>query len=200
MRSQYEVIDTAGLKSMFGVVFEPGGARAFFRESASDFLNRDTPLEFLWGAEVDRLRSRLQGAAGAGEKLRILASLLVERVDERCGLHSGVRQALKQFEVAPHGTSVLDVAQEIGLSRRRFAQLFREQVGMTPKLYCRVLRFQKVVQQIRRGDEVNWAQVAADGGYCDQAHMAHEFREFSGITPGRYAGGGHMWRNHVPMD
>jgi AraC-like DNA-binding protein len=47
---------------------------------------------------------------------------------------------------------------------------------------------------------VDWAEVAIECGYCDQAHMAHEFREFSGISPGSYSAQQHMWRNHVAVD
>jgi len=70
------------------------------------------------------------------------------------------------------------VARDAGLSRRRFAGLFREQVGLTPKLYCRLRRFRQVVRRSASGAPVNWAQVSLDGGYYDQAHMAHEFREY----------------------
>src|SRR5262249_58525693 len=86
----------------------------------------------------------------------------------------------------PDIRSVLDVAREAGLSRRRFAQLFREQVGLTPKLYCRLCRFQGVLRQISLSAPVDWADLALAGGYCDQAHLANEFRHFSGISPSAY--------------
>ncbi len=83
---------------------------------------------------------------------------------------------------------------------RWFSQLFREQVGITPKLYCRLLRFRQVVRQITSGGPVDWADVALAGGYCDQAHLAHEFRDFSGISPGSYLAAVRPFVNHVRMD
>jgi len=78
--------------------------------------------------------------------------------------------------------------------------LFREQVGLTPKLYCRVLRFQGVVNAASSQREVDWAEVALDGGYCDQSHMAHEFRAFSGLTPGEWLATERPFRNHAVLD
>jgi transcriptional regulator GlxA family with amidase domain len=107
-------------------------------------------------------------------------------MDKRIGLHAAVEFALDEFARVPHIRSVVGLAGDSGLGRRRFAQLFREQVGITPKLYCRLQRFQDVVKQIRLGIPVNWAGVALAGGYCDQAHMANEFRNFSGTSLSDY--------------
>jgi AraC-like DNA-binding protein len=107
-------------------------------------------------------------------------------MNKRFELHAAVLYGLAEFGRAPHVRSVLAVAREAGLSRRRFAQLFREQVGLTPKLYCRLRRFQDLSRQIAFGAPVNWAGLALAGGYCDQAHLANEFRHFSGISPSAY--------------
>jgi transcriptional regulator GlxA family with amidase domain len=92
------------------------------------------------------------------------------------------------------------VARDAGLSRRRFAQLFREQVGLTPKLYCRLRRFQQVVRRIASGTPVDWAEVALEGGFCDQSHMGNEFRGFSGLSPGAFLAGERPFQNHVALD
>jgi AraC-like DNA-binding protein len=101
---------------------------------------------------------------------------------------------------APHIRSVLDVTKEVGLSRRRLAQLFREQVGLTPKLFCRLHRFQGVLRQIALGAPVDWADLALAGGYCDQAHVGHEFREFSGMSPSAYLASQRTVASHPPID
>jgi methylphosphotriester-DNA--protein-cysteine methyltransferase len=78
--------------------------------------------------------------------------------------------------------------------------LFREQVGLTPKLYCRLHRFQDVLRQIAVGAPVDWADLALAGGYCDQAHLANEFRDFSGISPSAYLASERSVANRVPID
>lgn len=186
IRSHFSVIDTATLKSAMGVLFWPAGARAFFDGPADSFYNQNVPLDLIWGSTAIELRDRLREASTADDKFHVLETALLERMNRRLELHAGVRYALGRFARAPHIRSVVDVAREAGLSRRRFAQLFREQVGLTPKLYCRLHRFQNVVRQISQGLPVDWADLALAGGYCDQAHLANEFRHFSGMSPTAY--------------
>jgi AraC-like DNA-binding protein len=94
----------------------------------------------------------------------------------------------------------LDLIWGTAASRRRFAQLFREQVGLTPKLYCRLRRFQEVVRKFAAGGPVDFADVAAAGGYCDQAHLANDFRAFSGVSPGAWLSAERPFQNHAAMD
>jgi AraC-like DNA-binding protein len=115
-------------------------------------------------------------------------------------LHGAVQYALEEFGRHPRATGVLEVARDTGFSRRRLTQLFRDEVGLTPKLYCRLLRFQQVISRIASGARVNWSQVSLEGGYYDQAHMAHDFREFSGISPGAWLSSKRPFQNHAAID
>ena len=73
------------------------------------------------------------------------------------------------------------LADAAGVSRQRLANVFRESVGVSQKLYCRLARFRVALTRARDG--VNWAQMAVEMGYADQSHMIAEFREFSSVTP-----------------
>jgi AraC-like DNA-binding protein len=199
IRSRYTIVDTAALQSVIGVLFSPGGARAFIDVPAHDFYNEVIPLDLVWGTAAG-LRSELQEAAAPVDKFRVLEAALLRRLAQRPALHCAVGYGLREFHREPHMRSVLGVVRETGISRRRFSQLFREQVGTTPKLYCRILRFQQVVQQIASGAPVDWADVALAGGYCDQAHLAREFREFSGLSPGAFLTADRPYPNHLAMD
>jgi len=200
MQSQYAVLDTATLQHLMSVVFWPGGTREFFDLPADAFYNEVVPLEQVWGAEATALRDRLCEAPTAARKFCVLESALIERRLARLELHDAVRYALGRLQHDAHIRSVADVTREAGLSRRRFAQLFREQVGITPKLYCRIHRFQRVLRRIASGEPVDWGSVALAGGYCDQAHLGHEFKDFSGITPGDYLASDRPFVNHVVLD
>jgi AraC-like DNA-binding protein len=199
LQSHYTVLETAALRHIIGAVFRPGGTREIFDVPADAFYNDVVPLEHLWGSDANRLRDQLRDARNAAEKFRVLETALCRHRTRRLELHAAVRYGLGTFRHVPHIRSVLDVARETGLSRRRFAQLFREQVGITPKLYCRLHRFQRVLRHIASGAPVDWTDVALAGGYCDQAHLAHEFRDFSGITPGAYVASDRPSLNHVVM-
>lgn len=199
--TQYGVIETAGLQSIIGAVFRPGGTHGLLDTAADEFCNRDVALADVWGREAARLRECLRDAPGVQERFAVLeVALLVRARRRQIDLHPAVRHGLAQLQRAAHVGSIIEVTREAGLSRRRFSQLFREQVGLTPKLYCRLRRFQQVVQRIGCGKPVNWVDVALAGGYCDQAHLNHEFREFSGLTPGDYLASERPFLNHIAID
>jgi AraC-like DNA-binding protein len=201
MRTQHTVIETAFLRGIMGVVFRPGGARAFFGAPSDEFFNLDVPLDCVWGPDAPSVIERLQDAPTPEAKFDALEAALLARLSWRdADPHPAVRHALLSFARLQHAGAVREVATDYGLSRRRLGQLFREQVGIPPKLYCRLRRFQTVVQQIARGGAVDWADVALAGGYSDQSHLAHDFREFSGMTPGAYLAADRPHANHVPLD
>ena len=95
--------------------------------------------------------------------------------------------------------SVAEVVDKAGFSQRRFIQLFGEQVGLTPKIFSRVSRFQRVVQIAHGAREIDWADLALDCGYYDQAHFIHDFQSFAGITPSTYLLQRAQHLNHVPL-
>jgi AraC-like DNA-binding protein len=95
-------------------------------------------------------------------------------------------------------STVRDVARATGLSERRFSQVFRESVGLSPKVWCRVQRFQRAVRQLHAGRDLPWADLALDCGFYDQSHFANEFRAFSGIDASTYSARRTKWANHIP--
>jgi AraC-like DNA-binding protein len=201
LRSQHVVIDTAQITSLMGVVFRPGGAVGLLGASALEFCDRSVAIDLVWGSEASPLMEQLRDAASAGKRLRLLEAAITDRT-QRDGraIHPAVDYALQVFSNAPHIRTVADVSREIGWSRRWFSHAFGEQVGMTPKRYCRLMRFQRVVRQIASDQPVDWVDVALAGGFCDQAHLVHEFRAFSGFSPERYLTAERPFPNHVRTD
>ncbi len=100
--------------------------------------------------------------------------------------HPAVRYAIKAFRSGSRAPSIAAVTERTGLSARRFIELFRREVGLTPKVFCRVARFRDVVNGIRANASVDWAQTALDCGYFDQAHFIHDFQAFAGMSPSDY--------------
>ena len=200
MRSRFSVVHTAALQSVIGVLFWPGGALPFFGAPADEFYNESMSLDLIWGSSGGELRDRLRDAKTPAEKFRTLELALLQKLKTQFNLHPAVQYGLRELTPPMGVRGVIEVAKETGLSRRRFAQLFREQVGITPKLYCRIHRFQDVLSKIALGTPVDWARVALDAGYSDQAHLAHEFHDFSGISPSSYRAARPIFVNHVAMD
>lgn len=197
--SRFVVIDTACQASTVGVHFRPGGAYPFLGLPAGELRDADIPLEALWGAKATELRDRLLDAETPEARFCVLEQTLMARMARLLACHPAVAFALREFRSAPRTRTVGEVSERTGLSRRRFIQLFREEVGLTPKLFCRIRRFQEVVRLVGSGRRVEWPDVALGCGYFDQSHFIHDFREFSGITPTDYLRNRGEHSNHVPL-
>ncbi len=178
-------IDAVQTKIM-GLQFRAGGAYPFFGPSARVLCNEHVALEDIWGVDAGRLHHQLVEAPSVDTKFRVLFDAMVARLCRPLQRHPAVALALARFNCAPDMARVGVVAAESGLSRRRFIEVFVEEVGFTPKLYLRLQRFKRVLQGVYGATHVDWAEIAYLHGYADQPHFNREFREFSGLTPSQY--------------
>jgi AraC-like DNA-binding protein len=85
----------------------------------------------------------------------------------------------------------------VGYSPKGFIRRFKADVGVSPKRFCRLLRFQRALAAAHVGRAFNWGELALGCGYFDQAHFIHEFRAFSGVTPTAYSAARTAFQNHV---
>ena len=197
-RTSCIVIDTTLEDRVFGIQFQPAGAFPFFRLPASELANQSVVLEDLWSPAAKELRERLL-AAKIGEMFVLAERYLFAQMVRPLELHPAVRFARNQFCQRPQAISVAAVLAQISLSQRRLIEVFHAQVGLTPKAFCRVRRFQRLLESVHGAREVDWIDVALECGYYDQAHFNHDFREFSGLTPTQYLTRVTEHLNHVPV-
>ncbi|WP_437932493.1 helix-turn-helix domain-containing protein [Sorangium sp. So ce291] len=202
----YFVIDTAPRASVMGVHFRPGGAFPFLGVPAGDLEGRHAALDALWGASAARLRERLVEARGALQRFSLLEDFLQAKATLPLRRHDAVTLALRAFE-DPTLESVAEVNSRTGLSPKRLIALFHDEVGLGPKAFWRVRRFQAALRRVERGRgerdsrlrPVRGAEVAAELGYSDQAHFNREFRAFTGLGPRAYLALEVERPNHVPL-
>ena len=197
-QSEFAVIDGGGPIELAGIHFKPGGAFPFLSPPAGELHGLQLPLDVLWGGMAAAMRERLLEARTPHEQFNVMEQVLLARMTRPLSRHPAVDFALRQF-AGGRSQAIADVTARTGLSSRRFIELFRGEVGLTPKLFCRVRRFQRVLRCIASGKPVVWADVALDAGYFDQAHFIHDFRAFSGINPSAYMETRPWHMNHVPL-
>jgi AraC-like DNA-binding protein len=193
------VIDTCQQERVMGIQFQPGGTFPFFRMPASEMEGASFDLSELWPMRAGEIREQLLAARNVDVMFAIVERCLLMQLVRPLELHSAVAYAIQEFRSSEHGARVTAVTERIGLSSRRFIQLFHQQVGLTPKAFCRVSRFQGVLRHIHRKREVDWADVALSCDYYDQAHFIHDFQAFSGFTPSAYLALATAHLNHVPL-
>ena len=188
--------DVAGPALSVGAELVPGACEVFFGAPADELSGRHTALEDLWGPRtVGEVRERLQEAGSAGRRLDVLESLLAARLPRLRGLHPAVAHALERLAAA---ADVGEIVRETGISHRHLVALFRRAVGLPPKLYGRVLRFQSALHRLAADPAAPQVEVALDAGYSDQAHFARDFRALAGITPGHHRALAPTHPVHVP--
>ena len=204
-RSEPFVIDTLQQERVFGVQFRAGGSFPFFRIPSAEAENRDLPLECVWRGAANAMRERLLEAKSIPAMFTVAEAALMQQLARPLELHPAVAFAARRFSTNPHTATVASVLNAIGLSHRRFSQLFHEQTGLGPKAFCRVRRFQRVLRYIHAARDTEWTQIALDCGYFDQAHFIHDFQGFSGFTPSAYTTNFFKYDhdnehiNHVPL-
>ncbi len=202
--SRLFVVDAMQHESILGVHFKPGGAFPFLGAPASELTDAHVNLACLWGDSALELRERLCAVETPRERFRIVESVLASRLPRGRKHHLAVPVALHLFAAAREGIPVREVAREVGLCQRRFIQVFRSQVGLAPKLFSRLLRFQRARKLAKHAPRLDWADLALTCGYFDQAHLIHEFREFAGVTPADClrldSEGERLKANHILLD
>jgi AraC-like DNA-binding protein len=192
--SAYAIVPAA--VTIIGVLFRPGGVFRLLSAPAKEFRNTQVPLELILGG--DGLRHQLIAAATPAAQFLVLEKFLLRRLQRSLSLHRAVRYAVSAFE---HDSflSVAALLEKIGLSERRFSRIFNEQIGLTPKLFQRVRRFQRTMSSLPASGEVDWAGTATANGFYDQAHLINDFRSFSSVTPSDFFASRIVQRNHLPL-
>jgi AraC-like DNA-binding protein len=191
-------LDTAEQRNTLGVAFKVGGAGALLGLPLDELRNRHVPLAELWRSGAGELRERVLAAPTPQAKLATAERMLLARVAR--GPHPAVKPAAARIAAAPERCRIAALSDALGLSTRRFEQIFRADIGMTPKAYQRLQRFRRALERIEDAAGEDWAAFALDRGYYDQAHLINEFGAHCGLTPREYlAARSGAFVNHVPI-
>jgi AraC-like DNA-binding protein len=174
------VIDTAEHASVVGVHFRPGGAFPVLGLPPGALASDHVDLEALWGPSARTLRDALCARRDSRSRFELLEAALTARLGRSVRRHPAVRAAIAGLE---RGVSVREVVAEVGLSHRRLLEVFREEVGIAPKLFGRIRRFQRATAAAQGATSLDWSRLAVECGYFDQSHLIRDFIAFSGLSP-----------------
>ena len=171
----------------FTIVFQPGGVFQLFSVPAHELTNDDFEGEAVLGRRFGELERRLGEVSSFTDRVRIADEYL--RV--RGSLHDRVTViAHTASEVLRNSgcVRVSDLAHTAGLGIRQFERRFRYEIGIAPKLYARIVRFEAALHRKAAAPATQWTNIAHALGYHDQMHMVHDFNRLSGDTPSAICG------------
>lgn len=172
-----------------GVRLAPGYAQAAFRVPASELTDQTVGYDLL---ERDA-SAHVETLASASELESVTAAFHIVRgrLARGVAVSRSLRAAVRRIVQADGNLKVAALAGEIGVTRQQLARQFAAHVGLTPKMFARVIRARAALgraaaARMAHPRNVNWGAIAYDLGYYDQPHFIDDFKEITGQTPGEW--------------
>jgi AraC-like DNA-binding protein len=187
MHDTYAVTETGGSQGGVQVDLTPVGTHLLLGIPMDELSQRVVTLEEMFGRGGTLLREAVAEARDWAARFAVVDDFLLTLLDRARSPVPSVTRALGRLYESGGTVPVGVLAAEIGCSRRHLISRFREQVGVTPKLLARILRFERAVALVDAGTEMGWAEIAQACGYYDQAHMIRDFHQFAGCAPSEFA-------------
>ena len=172
----------------FGVKFKPGGFRSFLQGPVSSLTDRIVAANEIFGKDGEDLEARLIQARTEDEMVEAANAFFQMRVPERNETTLLASRMVERIFQEPAIKTVDNLAELSGIGKRSLQRIFSEYVGVSPKWVIRRYRLHELVERLNSGEELDWADVALELGYFDQAHLINDFRSIAGDSPMRYQG------------
>ncbi len=173
-------------KQIYAIRFNPGGAYSLFRHSLADFTDLAVDVRNLAKNIEQELSAIFLSKNSLYEKIEYLNAFFLRRFNN-WEPNAVIMNSLASIFSAKGNMEIKKLAQCQYISERQLNRLFKQCVGLPPKEFARIIRFQNALRNVILTDNVNWSFLAVESGYHDQAHFINEFKAFTGITPTRAA-------------
>jgi AraC-like DNA-binding protein len=170
------------------ITLQPGAAPALLGVPAGELAGTAVALDALWsGGRAADLLGALAGQPDDARRADVLQALLRQGLPQEAPPgHQPAVHAQRLLAASAGRLKVRDAAAAVGLGERRLQQLFHAHIGLSPRAWGRLARLHGCLRALRRQPHAAWADVAAAGGFYDQPHLVHEFRELCGCTPAEF--------------
>jgi AraC-like DNA-binding protein len=178
-----------GHDQVLGVKFRPAGFRPFLGRAVATIADQVIPATELWGDTVTPVARRLGGLDDLRSPEAIgLVERFLDALDvDPLPMTRTVNAIVAHIVSDPSVTRVDQLASRLEVSTRRLQRLFAEHVGLGPKWVINRCRVHRAAEAASRTEVVDWAGLAAELGYSDQAHLIRDFAAAVGTSPERYA-------------
>lgn len=177
-------IRPSGNVHLFGVRFQPAGAAPVLVSPLNDFTDRIVDLADAGArSAASEIADRIMSARTFSDRIRVFETFFGQKLSATGDIDETALRAAETIVVRRGQISIGSIAERLGSSSRRLERSFRRTVGIAPKTFARIIRFQSAVRALQAGSSQSLIDGALKFGYYDQSHMIREFRELSGTTP-----------------
>ena len=187
---------------MFVIQFKPYGAYPFFHIPLNAISNKIFHARDIFGDQILDLRQNLLAAKEPANKFELARQWLELRFDEKKQPADILLKMLDKIEEDKAAINFDDIFIDYPFTRKHLINQFKRYVGLTPKYFQRILKFNDILAKINKKETLSWAQLSYDYGFSDQAHFIKTFRHFSGFSPKAFIYEGHSEQdpNFFPLD
>ncbi|MEM7735511.1 MAG: helix-turn-helix transcriptional regulator [Deinococcota bacterium] len=176
----YRDITSTEAVGVLAAVLQPYALSVFMPQPINDFTNLGVALEHIFPHENAELQDQFTQADGIRARISIVEAFLYKHIAIQPHL-AVVKAAVDAVTSTQGHILIADLANHLNMSQRQLERVFKAVVGLTPKTFARIVRLQTAIQQIHNVDSLT--SLSYEAGYFDQAHLIHEFRQFTGFTP-----------------
>ncbi|WP_439489956.1 DUF6597 domain-containing transcriptional factor [Algoriphagus sp.] len=160
-----------------GVYFQPTALKSIFGIDANELTNQHIHINDLI---KNNITDQLLNTNTDEQRIKLLSSFLIKQAEKRKAESEKVNFATAQLQ---KGVSLPAIQNDLNLSERSLQRYFKQHVGISPKLYARINRFQSALEQIRQSQFFKLTDIAYQSDYFDQSHFIRDFKEFAGTSP-----------------
>lgn len=196
-RTEPITIPSGQQSEMLIITFHKGRAFPFLSEPMGQLTNYVVDAELVLKNEILDLRELIKDCESIEQKFLAIEANLLRNYN--LTKDPFIDYAVSNITAQPNQCSMKELSNKVGYSQKHLIKIFRDRLGVTPKNFLKVIRFQKVINEIELQKYVNWTSVGLDCGFYDQSHFIADFKKFSGFTPNEYLKQKGGFLNYVPV-
>lgn len=199
MRNTYITIPSGKDSEMFIINFHKGKAYPFVQMPLYELTDSVVDGDLVLTPEIMDMRSMLLETPFIHRKFQVAERFLIKKFRNKLMVNPFIEFAVNKILASPNQLSIEQISAKVGYSQKHLIKLFKDNVGVAPKGFLKIIRFQKAIQEIETAKKIEWTGIAFESGYYDQAHFINDFRSFSGFTPNQYLQRQSEYLNYIPV-
>lgn len=179
-------LESTGKIGLFCARFQAAGFQPFIDFDVSELTDRSMTVQEIWNEEGRSVENEMKLADTNEKRMAVMESFLLQRLAKSKKIHTEIGLCVDDIIASDGLITVDELSGKYHIGKRHLERKFLSHVGLSQKLFSRIVRFNKALQLINDKDFSTFTNVAHEGGFYDQAHFIRDFKEFTGLNPKQY--------------